>query len=359
MGGRSTCPDNCATCDDGCPRQAKNSSDVVFWPEAIKRGVVLKTRARVREITVNKHGLADGALYYDADGTLVEQKARIVVMACNGIGTPRVLLNSKSKLFPQGLANGSGLVGKNLMGHPSANVSALFEHENAAPKRELSNGIASEQFYEGEPDRGFARGFWLLSTGYTGPVHAALGDTAPPRATAVPAALRIDRTGGLPWGTSHHAAFAEQYQHTVGIGVLCEELPLEENRVELHPSLTDEDGIPGVKLFYKRSENTEKMIAFGIERGKELLLAAGASRITTTSIGTAAPGHYLGTARMGDNPQRSVVDKWCRAHEVKNLFVVDGSVFTTSGSTVPTSTIQANALRIADYIKNNARTIPT
>ena len=92
----------------------------MHWPEAIRNGVVLKTRATVREITVNAEGLADGALYYDADGTLQEQKARIVVVACNGIGTPRLLLNSTSSRFPDGLANSSGLVGKGLMGQPKA-----------------------------------------------------------------------------------------------------------------------------------------------------------------------------------------------------------------------------------------------
>src|SRR5262249_25129786 len=113
FGGRRPCATNCATCDDGCPREAKNSSDIVHWPLAMKNGVVVKTRSRVREITVNKRGLADGVLYYDADGKQHELKARLVVVACNGIGTPRLLLNSKSKLFPNGLANSNGQVGRN------------------------------------------------------------------------------------------------------------------------------------------------------------------------------------------------------------------------------------------------------
>jgi choline dehydrogenase-like flavoprotein len=106
-------------------------------------------------------------------------------------------------------------------------------------------------------------------------------------------------------------------------------------------------------------------MAFAFERAKELLQATGATKILSAELDTAymgrgaAPGHYLGTARMGDDPGRSVVDKWCRAHDVKNLFVIDGAAFTTGGSTVPTSTIQANALRIADYIKRNARQLLT
>ena len=108
-------------------KEAKNRADVVHWPEAIENGVVLKTRATVREVTVNAQGLADGAVYYDADGQVHEQKARLVVLACNSIGTARVLLNSKSSQFPDGLANGSGLVGRGLMGHPLARVVGEFE----------------------------------------------------------------------------------------------------------------------------------------------------------------------------------------------------------------------------------------
>ena len=115
------------------------------------------------------------------------------------------------------------------------------------------------------------------------------------------------------------------------------------------------------KLLYRRSDNTIKLLAFALQRAKELLEEAGATRITeaeweTKSMGRgASPGHYLGTARMGNDRARSVVDKWGRALDVPNLFIIDGSVFVTSGATEPTSTIQANALRIADYITRNAK----
>jgi choline dehydrogenase-like flavoprotein len=147
------------------------------------------------------------------------------------------------------------------------------------------------------------------------------------------------------------------------VNVHTSELSELDNRVELHPSLTDDFGTPAPKLVYRRSENTQKILGFAIERSKELLETAGATRIiqaeweTRTSGRGAAPGHYLGTARMGTDPQRSVVDKWCRAHDVRNLFIIDGSVFTTSGATEPTSTIQANALRVADYLTHNARNL--
>jgi choline dehydrogenase-like flavoprotein len=148
--------------------------------------------------------------------------------------------------------------------------------------------------------------------------------------------------------------------------LLAHELPDEANRVELHPTLTDDTGIPAPKLIYRRGEHTKKAIAFGLERAKEVVEAAGVTKVVLSENNheapghfAAAPGHYMGTARMGDNPERFVVDKWCRAHDVKNLFIIDGSVFTTSGACTPTSTIQAIALRTADYIKQQTRKLLT
>lgn len=355
IGGRRPCPTNCEACDEGCPREAKNSADVVFWPEAIKNGVVLKTKARVREITVNKKGLADGALYYDADGKLQEQKARLVVLAANGLGTPRVLLNSKSNQFPKGLANGSGLVGKNLMAHPMYAMAAQFENENVAPRRYSSTGIVSDEFYESDPGkRGFVRGFWYLSGGYTGPVRASLGEPPSPRATVIPAALKQERERPLQWGRLHHAAFQQQYAHTVGTSILFEEIPQETNYVEIDPSITDEVGIPGIKLHFKHSENLKKMMAFAVDRTKDVMMAAGATKIVASApLSEGGAYHLMGTARMGNDPSKSVVDKWGRSHEVKNLFIIDGSIFVTAGAAVVTSTLQSLALRIADYVKTN------
>jgi choline dehydrogenase-like flavoprotein len=165
----------------------------------------------------------------------------------------------------------------------------------------------------------------------------------------------------IPWGSRHRAAFQARYRRSATVSIHTSELAEEANRVELHPTLTDDFGTPAPKLVYQRSENTKKILAFALERARELLMEAGAARITVaewetrTSGRGASPGHYLGTARMGGDPKRSVVDKWGRAHDVRNLFIIDGSVFVTSGATEPTSTIQANALRVADYIKNNAR----
>ena len=281
----------------------------------------------------------------------------MVVLACNGIGTPRLLLNSTSGRFPQGLANRSGLVGRGLMGHPFATVVAAFEDEDVSTSGRAGVFLTSDEFSDAADGRGFARGFSILSGTYRGAIEAALGGPPDSLASARPATWRVGggRERKLPWGRAHHAAFQERVRRTAGLMVFCDELPDDHNRVELDPALTDEAGIPAPKLFYRRGDNTERMLAYGMERCREAMEAAGAARIVSAEKLQAAPGHYLGTARMGSDPERSVVDPWGRAHDVRNLFIIDGSVFTSAGSTVPTSTIQALALRTADYVKDNAR----
>ena len=111
---------NLGHCTPGCAQGAKASTDITYWPAAIRAGVELRTRCRVREITLDEHGMASGVIYYDAEGEEQFQPAELVIVACNGVGTPRLLLNSQSGRFPNGLANSSGLVGRNLMFHPYA-----------------------------------------------------------------------------------------------------------------------------------------------------------------------------------------------------------------------------------------------
>jgi choline dehydrogenase-like flavoprotein len=117
--GRARCI-NLGHCTPGCAQGAKASTDITYWPHAIRAGVELRTLCRVREITVDEHGMATGVVYYDARGQEQFQPAEIVILACNGVGTPRLMLNSVSARFPNGIANSSGLVGRNLMFHPYA-----------------------------------------------------------------------------------------------------------------------------------------------------------------------------------------------------------------------------------------------
>ena len=338
--GRAACI-NIGHCTPGCSHGAKASTDITYWPHAIRAGVELRPRCRVREITTNEHGMASGAIYYDAEGIERFQPAEVVIVACNGIGTPRLLLNSASSRFPNGLANSSGLVGKNLMLHPWPQVFGYVEEEVDGDRGPMLT-VWSKEFYETDPARGFVRGYMLQFGRGTGPANEA---------------ITSDAAGRLPWGADHHRAYRKLFRHRVQVGVACEDLPEEHNRVTLDPVLKDSHGIPAAKIDYAISENTRRMMEHGIARGEEVLAAAGASNISASRTVLNSPGHLLGTARMGNDPATSVVNAWGRCHDVKNLFIVDGSIWVTSGGVNPTSTIQALALYIADSIKQRLATL--
>ena len=335
--GRAPCI-NAGTCLLGCAQGAKASTDITYWPPALRQGVTLKTRCRVREITVGDNGMADGVIYYDADGVERKQKAHVVVLACNGIGTPRLLLNSRSKLFPDGLANRSGLVGKNLMFHPYAMVSGTFDEPLEGYKGPTGCCIMSQEFYETDLSRGFARGYSFEIVRGFGPVSTA---------------LRAMQMGRLPWGADHHRAFGDFFDRSAGMVVICEDLPETSNCVTLDPDLKDSDGIPAPKISYRLSENSSKMLDHCVARGKEVLEAAGAKETVAEAPLPFAGWHLMGTARMGRDPKASVVNEWGRSHDVRNLFIIDGSIFVTAAAVNPTNTIQALALYIADTMKKN------
>jgi choline dehydrogenase-like flavoprotein len=333
--GRPAC-NLCGPCDIGCPTGARASADVTFWPRAVRAGAEVRTGCRVREITVSAGNRATGALYYDLDGALREQRAPLIILACNGVGTPRLLLNSRSAQFPDGLGNRSGLVGKNLMFHPFASVGGIFSEELDSLQGPIGSVIFSHEFYETDPQRDFVRGFGLQIIRQSGPLHTALGGVTATR---------------VPWGAAHHQVFDERFRHMINIGVMGEDLPEAINEVVLDPELTDTHGIASPLVRYRLNDNSLRMLEFGVARASEALQAAGATEILTCNPMRPSGWHLLGTCRMGDDPRRSVVDEWGRAHDVDNLFIVDGSVFVTSAAVNPTTTIQAVALRTADYIQ--------
>ena len=332
--GRAKCI-NLGHCIAGCAQGAKASTDLTYWPEAIRARVEVRTRCRVREIITNAEGMASGVIYYDADGAEQFQAAEIVILACNGVGTPRLLLNSASSRHPQGLANSSGLVGRNLMFHPYAAIRGNFESPLDG-YRGPPICIWSQQFYETDPSRGFVRGYTYQFSRGQGPVMTAVWGMG---------------AGRIPWGEEHHRAYRKWFDHSAGMLAICEDLPEEHNTVTLDSLLKDANGIPAPKIDYTLSDNSRRMLAHAMARGSEILQTAGGRDITTESPLAAAGWHLMGTARMGTDPSRSVVNEWGRCHDVKNLFIVDGSIFVTSGGVNPTSTIQALALYIADSIK--------
>jgi choline dehydrogenase-like flavoprotein len=338
--GRAKCI-NLAHCTSGCAQGAKASTDITYWPVAMRAGVEVWPRCRVREITVNEQGMASGVVYYDADGVEKFQPAEVVIVACNGVGTPRMLLNSVSGKFPNGIANSSGLVGKNLMFHPYARTWGYFD-EDLDGNRGPGNCIWSQEFYETDASRDFVRGYTFeFSRGQN----------------QVAAAVHGMTKGRLPWGGDHHKAYRRLFGHRCGMVGICEDLPEEHNTVTLDPVLRDSNGIPAPKITYRLSENSRRMLSHAVARASDILKAAGAHDVDFESPIADGGWHLMGTARMGTDPERSVVNEWGRSHDVKNLFIVDGSIFVTSAGVNPTRTIQALALYVADAMKQRLATL--
>lgn len=327
-------------CETGCPAGAKASFDIGYWPHATAAGAKLVTGARVRKITTNDKGHAKSAIWIDRNGNEHEQFAKAVVLAANGVGTSRLLLLSKSSAFPDGLANSSGLVGKNLMLHPNNEVVGLYDDDIESWKGPAGQLMYSLEFYETDVSRGFLRGAKM---------------NLMPRPGVLSVLKEFD---GLPfeqrWGAAIHdlSRFAGR---ALSWGANIEDLPEQSNRVTLDPVLTDSDGIPAPRIEYKISENSQKNLNFTLDRMTEMHEAAGAAHIFRHPIWKDQPGHILGTARTGEDPARSVVDRYGRSHDVPNLFIVDGSIMVTCGGMNPTATIAAWALRTAEHIVETAR----
>ncbi len=328
------------TCGTGCPEGAKATADVTHWPDAIAHSARLITGARVKQITLNAAGLADGVVYIDRNGDEHLKRGRIVISCANGIGTPRLLLLSKNGRYPNGLANSSGLVGRRLMMHGMSGVAGSFDDNLESWVGPIGQHVVSMEFYNSDPSRGFVRGAkWQQFRG-GGPLafHPGLG--------------------GAPfdygWGEQMHRNTRQWLGRTLGWAIIYEDLPDENNRITLSSDLCDSDGIPAPKLHFKIGDNARKLSEWHMDRATEALKAAGANatvRIPNTQMGA----HLMGTARMGDNPETSVVNKWGRSHDIPNLYIFDGSVFVTSGGVNPTPTICAIALRGAEYIVANRR----
>jgi choline dehydrogenase-like flavoprotein len=333
----------CGSCI-GCPRGSLGSADVTFWPGALANGAELRTNARVSQIKLGSDGRVDGATYIDrTTGAEHRVKAKVVVVAANGIGTPRLLLMSAQAGHPDGLANGNGLVGRHLMHHTYGYIDVFFDEPIEGFKGAFGFALASQQFAETDIDRGFVGGFGLFTARSSGPMTAAMGNNA-----RVP----------IPWGAGHHDAFAERFARHMTIAVQGDDLPRLDNRVTLDPEVKDSSGLPAPHVEYKLGPNDLALTEYGLDRGEELARALGAREVVRVGVATIPPAwHLLGTARIGNSPEDSTCNKVHQTWEVPNLFVCDGSSLVTAGSVNPTSTITALALRCADYIKSHHREI--
>ena len=202
--------------------------------------------------------------------------------------------------------------------------------------------VYSMEFYETDISRGFVRGAkWQLFPG-SGPLSLHPGLAGAPFESG--------------WGPSLHRHMRDWLGRSMGWAIIYEDLPEELNRITLSETLTDSDGLPAPKMHFRIGDNARKMSRWHMDKATEALEVAGAKQtmeIPNTNMGA----HLLGTARMGDDPDKSVVDKWGQSHDVPNLFICDGSVFVTSGGVNPTPTICALALRMASHIVSERRNV--
>jgi hypothetical protein len=290
-------------------------------------------------LPTDARGLVTGAEWVDEEGRAHFQAADVVLLAANGIGTPRLLLASASSHAPGGLANSSGLVGTRLMVHPLALVKGLFRQDLESWRGHSGGSIVSYQFYASDERRGFVGGAkWAMApTG--GPLRAAL-------------------TNGGSWGDDHHRYVRDRFGCSAHWGLVCEDLPNPENRVDLSPTLTDRAGLAAPRITYRIDDNTHALCEWHIDKARESLVEAGAWH-TEVEFRYPPNGHFMGTARMGDDRNHSVVDRWSMAHDVPNLGIIDGSTFVTSGGVNPTSSICALALRAVDHLLAHRGDVPT
>lgn len=338
--GRGACV-HCGFCEYfGCEVGAKSSTLASVIPIAERTGrCEIRALSYVRRIETDGRGRVTGVTYFDAQKRERFQKARAVVVCANGAETPRLLLLSKSSLFPQGLANSSGLVGKYLMMNGANEATGVFEHplndwKSVAPSRVIHD------FFEIDPKHGFYGGGGIDARfEFTPMAFAAFG-------------LPQEKP---PWG-AELKDLLRMYSHCMNVVSHSTSLPLEQNSFSLDDEVKDAWGLPALRMTYKDHPDDIKAMQFFVDRLNELLDAAGAKRKWAWPVQESNFAfHLLGTCRMGNDAQQSVVDKYHRAHDVPNLFLCDGSSFVTSGRGQPTMTIQALAYRAAEHIIRMAR----
>jgi choline dehydrogenase-like flavoprotein len=351
--GRAGCTWGGACQGFGCAIHAKATSLSVCIPRALATGRLdLRAPARVFELPVGADGRVRGARYLDAEGREQEVRARHTIVSGGAIGSPHLLLLSRSGRFPDGLANSSGLVGRHLTMHHHAAVRLVMD-EPALGVTGIEVYRAVDDWHASDAGRGFIRGgvvaeinsFTRLPIGYA---MTGAGDPA------------LTRSWGAPL-----KRYLRDFPRAITIGSILEDLPMAENRVDLDPDVKDAEKIPVARITHRQHPNDIAMngwFAQQIEGLAQACKPVSSWRVqlpglTTIDAQTAMRGsaHVHGTCRMGRDPAKSVLDPFCRAHDVPNLWVVDGSCFPTAGGYNPTLTLLANAYRVADRFVSEAR----
>jgi choline dehydrogenase-like flavoprotein len=308
-----------------CERGAKNGTHNTVIPAALATGLCeLRTHCQAREILIGERGRATGVRYHDAEDRLQEQPASLVVVAAGAIESARLLLNSRSPLFPAGLGNRHDWVGRNLQGHTYSGATGLFDQitfDDVGP----GPGIAVCDFNHG--NAGLAGGGMLCNEFIRLPHQVALN--TPPW---VP-----------KWGLEHKRWIRKYYRRNIGARGPTQEIPVFDARVEVDPVVKDHWGIPVARMSGDRHPHSIEIGRAMARKADVWLKEAGAAATWLGEPGTglSAGQHQAGTCRMGSDPKTSVVDRTGRVHDVPNVFVADASVHVTNGGFNPALTIMA------------------
>jgi choline dehydrogenase-like flavoprotein len=325
--GRGSCQ-QIGFCFQGCKSGAKWSTLYTEIPKAEATGKLdLRPESHVIKINHDDSGKVTGVVYVDQAGKTQEQKARIVCVAGNSIESPRLLLNSASSKYPDGLANSSGQVGRNYMRHTTGSVYAIMPKPVHMYRGTTMAGIIQDEAIN-NPKRGFVGGYELETLSLGLPFMAAFLEPG-------------------AWGRDFAKAM-DMYSHMAGMWIVGEDLPQEKNGVTLHKTLKDKYGMPIPNVHFDDHANDIAMRNHAYKQGSAVYAAAGAVKSYHTPPYPST--HNLGTNRMSEKPRDGVVNKFGQTHDIKNLFVSDGSQFTTGGAENPTLTIVTLAIRQADYI---------
>lgn len=350
--GRPACG-YCSVCTGyGCPTGARGSVQETVLAAAEKTGrCEIREGAMVREISARADGLADGAIYIDRTGGEHRIRARIICVCCSAVESARLLMISKSALWPDGIANGSGVVGRHLQFHSYSGACGRFfrrrhpELWGGDDRGHLGRSIAD--FYElpggvGEIGKG---GLLRFEIAQPSPIGAAQ-------------ALSWRVKGGKRiWGRELKARLSEYFRDVreIDVEVLHDFIPNKGCYVSLDDRVKDKWGLPVARIHLSNLEHHAAAGEWLTNRGLDLLASLGADELEVLGVGGMTRNLIHGTCRAGVDRSRSVLNEFCQTHEVRNLFVVDGSFMPTSGSALSTLTILANSFRTADYILAQAR----
>jgi len=317
-----------------CEVNAKGGTQNTVIPKALTTGnCELRTECMTRQILTDGRGRATGVEYFDAHDRLHQQDADLVVVSSAAVESARLLLNSKSTLFPHGLGNRYDWVGRNFQGH---SYTGAFGIMPADIYDDLGPGASIAVCDYNHGNAGLAGGAMLANEFIR---------------------LPYQFVGMLPadvpkWGQAHKNFMRSFYRRAIAVQGPTQEMPMFSARVEVDTAVHDYWGIPVPRLSGDKHPHTIEIGAFAAAKAEAWLKEAGAVRTWKRLAGPGFTGgqHQAGTCRMGDDPKTSVVNRYCQAHEIDNLFVIDGSVHVTNGGFNPALTIMANAYRASDYL---------